>query len=261
MKLIRYFSIACTLLLSQIILGQETIENEIQIINIEKPIDEIVEKEDKEIKMPVLPDTEAEGAIRFVSDEFYVPLRRTPCPDCTIVHRGLKSGTEIKLLITENNWGFVKIANGQVGWMEKQFIVESPSSKNQLEVSLEALKESEDRVRVLTEKTSELEENIINIKNKLLNNSLSENVSSNEAMNLLDISSESVALLSQNKELIQQNQELRNENDILKVELDVQKNDNRYKSFLFGGISVFLGALLSVLIPKLKVRKRLSEWG
>ena len=208
MKLIKYFSIACTLLFSQIILGQETIENEIQTMNIEKPIDEIVEKEDKEIKMPVPPDTEAEGAIRFVSDEFYVPLRRTPCPDCTIVHRGLKSGTEIKLLITENDWGFVKIANGQVGWMEKQFIVESPSSKNQLEVSLEALKESEDRVRVLTEKTSELEENIINIKNKLLNKSLSENVSSNEAMNLLDISSESVALLSQNKELIQQNQEL-----------------------------------------------------
>ena len=164
MKLINYFSIACTLLFSQIILGQETIENEIQTMNIEKPIDEIVEKEDKEIKMPVPPDTEAEGAIRFVSDEFYVPLRRTPCPDCTIVHRGLKSGTEIKLLITENDWGFVKIANGQVGWMEKQFIVESPSSKNQLEVSLEALKESDDRVRVLTEKTSELEENIINIK-------------------------------------------------------------------------------------------------
>ena len=90
---------------------------------------------------------------------------------------------------------------------------------------------------------------------------MSENVSSNEAMNLFDISSESVALLSQNKELIQQNQELRNENDILKVELDVQKNDNRYKSFLFGGIAVFLGALLSVLIPKLKGRKRLSEWG
>ena len=106
-----------------------------------------------------------------------------------------------------------------------------------------------------------MEENIINIKNELLNKSLSENVSSNEAMNLLDISSESVALLSQNKKLIQQNQELRNENDILKVELDVQKNDNRYKSFLFGGITVFLGALLSVLIPKLKGRKRLSEWG
>ena len=66
---------------------------------------------------------------------------------------------------------------------------------------------------------------------------------------------------SQNKKLIQQNQELRNENDILKIELDVQKNDNRYKSFLFGGITVFLGALLSVLIPKLKGRKRLSEWG
>ena len=186
MNLIKYFPIACTLLFSQIILGQETIENEIQLMNVEEPIDEIVEKEDKEIKIPILPDTEAEGATRFVSDEFYVPLRRTPCPDCTIVHRGLKSGTEIKLLITENDWGFVKIANGQVGWMEKQFIVESPSSKNQLEASLDALKESEDRVRVLTEKTSELEENIINIKNELLNNSLSENVSSNEAMNLLD---------------------------------------------------------------------------
>ena len=32
------------------------------------------------------------------------------------------------------------------------------------------------------------------------------------------------------------------------------------ESFLYGGITVFLGALLVVLIPKLRGRKRFSEW-
>ena len=33
--------------------------------------------------------SETTDDIRYVSDEFYVPLRRTPCSDCTIVHLSL----------------------------------------------------------------------------------------------------------------------------------------------------------------------------
>ena len=79
--------------------------------------------------------------------------------------------------------------------------------------------------------------------------------------NVLDISAESGRLIKQNKELIAQNQTLRNANDVLKVELDIQRDDTRYKSFLYGGITVFLGALLTIIIPKLKGRRRFSEWG
>ncbi|MDA9983783.1 hypothetical protein N9E29_01625, partial [Porticoccaceae bacterium] len=41
----------------------------------------------------------------WVSDEFLVPLRSTPCARCTIVHRGLKSGTKLQLLEMVDGWG------------------------------------------------------------------------------------------------------------------------------------------------------------
>ena len=44
---------------------------------------------------------------RYISDEFYVPLRETPCRRCIIVHRGIKSGTPIKLLAENDGWALV----------------------------------------------------------------------------------------------------------------------------------------------------------
>ena len=40
----------------------------------------------------------------WVSDEFLVPLRSAPCARCTIVHRGLKSGTKLQLLEMVDGW-------------------------------------------------------------------------------------------------------------------------------------------------------------
>ena len=41
----------------------------------------------------------AEPLVRYVSDEFYVPLRETPCRLCKIVHRGIKTGTELNACV------------------------------------------------------------------------------------------------------------------------------------------------------------------
>ena len=36
-----------------------------------------------------------ESEIGYISDQFYVPLRSSPCSTCKIVHKGLKSGTRL----------------------------------------------------------------------------------------------------------------------------------------------------------------------
>jgi SH3 domain protein len=53
---------------------------------------------------------------------------------------------------------------------------------------------------------------------------------------------------------------LQGENDVLKANFDDLQKDMRNESFLYGGFTVFLGAILVVLIPKLRGRKRFSEW-
>jgi SH3 domain protein len=53
---------------------------------------------------------------------------------------------------------------------------------------------------------------------------------------------------------------LQGENDVLNASLNDLQKDKRNQSFLYGGLTVFLGAILVVLIPKLRGRKRFSEW-
>ena len=112
--------------------------------------------------------SETKDDIRYVSDEFYVPLRRTPCSDCTIVHRGLKSGTKIKLIMIDKGWGFVETENGKQGWMEEQFIITSPSGRSQLSNYTKSLKDTKELVDSLSKKNSSLEEQVRLLKESLL---------------------------------------------------------------------------------------------
>jgi SH3 domain protein len=75
------------------------------------------------------------------------------------------------------------------------------------------------------------------------------------------ISSDPVALNNQNEALVKQNHVLQSNNDVLIADIEILENDRRNQSFLYGGLTVFMGALLAILIPKLRGRKKFSEWG
>jgi len=75
------------------------------------------------------------------------------------------------------------------------------------------------------------------------------------------ISADPAALNQQNQTLVKQNHLLQSDNDVLKAEVEILENDSSNQFFLYGALAVFLAALLVAFIPKLKGRKRLSEWG
>ena len=81
-----------------------------------------------------------------------------------------------------------------------------------------------------------------------------------ELAEIRELSSDSIALSDQNEQLVKNNHMLQRENDSLKANVDDLQKDQRNESFLYGGLTVFLGALLVILIPKLRGRKRFSEW-
>lgn len=81
-----------------------------------------------------------------------------------------------------------------------------------------------------------------------------------ELSNVEKLSNNAVALQEQNEELIKRNRMLQSEIDVLTASRDQLQGDNRQRWFMFGGLAVFLGALLAVLLPRLKPRRRYSEW-
>ena len=68
----------------------------------------------------------------YVIDEFLVPLRETPCSRCTIVHRGIKTGSKMRLLEVVDGWGHVITARGIEGWMESQYLIDEPIARIKL---------------------------------------------------------------------------------------------------------------------------------
>ena len=199
--------------------------------------------------------------VRYVSDEFFVPLRETPCARCKIIHRGIKSGTQINLLDVKDDWGLVITLSGHKGWMPEQFIVSSPVAKDLLSVSEveNAFVRSENES--LLREIASLKQQVRELSDTVSNVEYDKDQISRRLSEVVGISSDPVALNNQNEALVKQNHVLQTNNDVLIADIEILENDRRNQSFLYGGLTVFLGALLAILVPKLRGRKKFSEWG
>jgi len=202
----------------------------------------------------------SEPQIGFVSDQFYVPLRSSPCSTCKIVHKGLKSGTRLSILGLQQDWSLVTTDSGYQGWIRSQHI-----SRNQ--VARVALTESINRIAKLENENQQLEQDMQNsfelierLRKNIANLEKHRKALSNELAAIKLISSKEIALDEQNQVLVKHNHMLQEERDVLRANVDDLQNNKRNESFLYGGFVAFLGAILTALIPRLRGRKRLSEW-
>lgn len=199
---------------------------------------------------------------RYISDELRVPMRKSACGTCTIVHRGLVAGTKLTLIEIENDWARVTTSSDLTGWIPAQYLVEKPIAKDRLNAA-------EANTRVMSEENAELKNKLssleqIHDETATQNIELVEHTSEleSELLTIKKVSANAIALQEQNENLIKQNRILQSEVDVLTASRDQLTSDISQKWFLYGGITVFLGALLAVLLPQLRrPRKRFSEWG
>ena len=70
----------------------------------------------------------------YVRDTLYVPLRRGESAEHRIIHRGIKSGTPLERLETNEKTGFTRVRtdNGLEGWLQTQYLVDEPIASTQL---------------------------------------------------------------------------------------------------------------------------------
>jgi len=197
---------------------------------------------------------------RYISDELRVPLRKSPCGNCSIVHQGLVAGTKLTLHEIQNGWASVTTSQGLTGWLPTQYLVTKPIAKVRLNAA-------EANTRMMAEENAELKNKVSSQDEelKVLQEQHSQLLQRNgdletELATIKKVSSNAIALQEQNEELIKQNRILQSEVDVLTATKDQLSNDVSQKWFLYGGIAVFLGAVLSALVPNLRRRRRYSEW-
>lgn len=206
------------------------------------------------------PELPAESEIGFISDEFYVPLRSSPCSTCKIVHKGLKTGT--KLYVYENNddWSLVSTESGYRGWIRRQHITTNKIARAILAENsneIERLYSENRRLELDMQNSFELVESL---RAKIAMAEGDRKKLSKELTDIKLVSSKEIALNEQNQLLVKHNHMLQEERDVLRANVDDLQNNTKNQSFLYGGLLVFLGAILTAIIPRIRGRKRLSEW-
>lgn len=202
-----------------------------------------------------------EVALLYVSDQFEVPVRQTGCSNCTIVHYGLASGTEVIDLGEQvDDWTLIRTQGGIEGWMPSRFLLDEPVAREQLITADESL-------ALLQEENLLFNQQLESLLNELYSMGLSvestiqESEDGLSSVPVMQISGDIIGLNSQNDELIRRNQFLQQEVDILTARNERLEDSSWRTWFIYGAGAVLAGAVLSILLPKLTPRKRYSEWG
>ena len=74
------------------------------------------------------------AATVYVRDTIYVPLRAGQSTEHRILQKGIRSGTPLERLEENPNSGYsrVRMADGMEGWIQTQYLVDSPIAADQL---------------------------------------------------------------------------------------------------------------------------------
>jgi len=198
---------------------------------------------------------------RYISDEFRVPLRKSPCGRCAILHQGLKTGLKLTFIESADGWSHIRTPGGMEGWIENQYIVKQPIARDKIaryKQQNEALSSTNGKLKT--------EVAALKADNQQLGGRLNTVSDDNEAVSreLADIkvvSANALNLKVQNQKLLEDNGMLQSKIDVLSALNKQLESSHTQKWFLYGAMAVFLGALLSILLPRLKRKRRgHSEW-
>ena len=197
----------------------------------------------------------------YITDEFYVPVRSLPDTNGRVIHRGLKSGTPLQVMENDDGWSRIKTESDLEGWIQTRYITADPIAKallilaEQKNEQLESLnKDLADVLKAGEPKTETTRQRLaaLSSENERLVAQLEDSAS---------ITPSSKAMQDQIQSLVSQNNLLTQGNDVLKARLSDLEKDDLYRSFLYGGIAVFLGTVLAALVPRLRGRRRFEDWG
>ena len=199
---------------------------------------------------------------RYISDVFYVPLHSGNSTKHRIIHRGLKTGTRLTLLETDNEAGFSRVttSKGTEGWIQNQFLSATPIARIRLAEAQNKLQQLNTKFIGLEKNNSETQQSNSERQKQVALLSRQNQQLNKELASIKKISANAINLDTNNRELLKKN-------EMLKIEIaELQANNSRLSDksdqewFFRGALAVLMGVFLAILLPKLKPKTRSKEW-
>ena len=198
---------------------------------------------------------------RYVSDELKVPMRSGASNKHRIL-RFLKSGTQLKVLETDDDAGYSRITtrDGKEGWVENGDMMSQPSARDRIVTVNNRLSKSRETVKELKSTITELKTENANLKRQLNTSDKQGKALESDLAHLKKVTANPMALANKNKALQDElttitklNKQLEDENEAL--------SDASAQDWFILGAAVSLGSLLfGLLITRIRWQKKRS-WG
>ena len=196
----------------------------------------------------------------WVSDILYVPVRAGAGNNYRIVHRGLRTGTQVEILAMEEGaeWAHVRV-NDTEGYMNAQYVSRTPPAmirlaqlERQHEQARQQLADTRNQLNTVT-----AERNQLAADNKRLGGELGSR--SEELNRLQEVAADPIRLEQTNRELNQELSRLRTELNTVTAENALLRND-RTSSMWLVGASILIGGWLIGWLMKSRSSRARSSW-
>ncbi len=204
--------------------------------------------------------TSVTAASKYVSDELEITLRTGPSNEHKIT-RMLPSGTELRVMDTDNGYSFVHAPKyNKEGWVLTRFLSGTPIARDRLakaEETIKTLKSNsstaqtdllalQEEHQVLQKKSTQLEQ-----QNQQL---------SGELARIKKTAANALHLDSENQRLSNTLATLESSHNALQQQAKELKDQREKDWFIAGAGVLFAGMILGLIIPKLRPRKK-DRWG
>lgn len=199
----------------------------------------------------------------FIRDTLYVPLRGGQSSEHRILHRGLRSGTQLERLETNEDTGYTRVRteSGLEGWLQTQYLVDEPIASTQLEGMKDQLAELEaDHQQTLLRlrETREMNESLNGSQENLASEKEALSV---ELANLTELASNVIEIDAENQRLNEDRDTLLDEIARLNQENAALSDESAQDWFLRGAGTVLLGLLFGVWLGRrIYQRRNNSGW-
>lgn len=189
-----------------------------------------------------------------------MPLRGGQSTEYRILHRAIRTGTRLERLETNEETGYsrVRMSDGLEGWLQSQYLVEEPVSRDLLEKvqqKLNVLTSSHQKTLNELEELKSGEAGIAeaNLSLQSKNDELSE-----ELKSLTNLASNVIAIDEQNQQLLEEHDVLLSDIDDLSVANQSFQDISDQQWFLRGAGIILLGLLIGFWISRKIYNKRSS---
>ena len=198
----------------------------------------------------------------YVRDVLYVPLRDGQSIEYRILHRGIRTGTRLERLETNEETGYsrIRMSDGLEGWLQTQYLILEPIARDQLvtvEQQLSKLNSSHQQTLIELEELKSREADISgsNASLQSKNDALTD-----ELNNLTALAANVIAIDEQNKQFLEEHDFLLNEIDALSV-ANQSFQDTSDQQWLLRGAGIILVGLLIGFWASRKLYNKRSSTG